>query len=81
MKGFESIRRLQLKVMEILTSEEYKESKLTKEKQNQLDVLIYYSGNYEKNPEIQELNDNDLKHYWNMQNYIKLLQKRRIADV
>tara|TARA_B110000977_G_scaffold98482_1_gene129526 strand:- start:177 stop:464 length:288 start_codon:yes stop_codon:yes gene_type:complete len=66
MRNFVGIRYAQTQLLEILTSDEYKQGTLTQEKQEQLDALIEFCGAYEKHREIQEMCDHDFEHYWNM---------------
>jgi len=66
MRNFRGIRYAQTQLLEILTSDEYKQGTLTQEKQEQLDALIEFCGAYEKHREIQEMCDADFEHYWNI---------------
>ena len=66
MRNFVGIRYAQTQLLEILTSDEYKQGTLAQKKQEKLDALIEFCGAYEKHREIQEMCDADFEHYWNM---------------
>ena len=66
MRNFRGIRYAQTQLLEILTSDEYKQGTLTQEKQEQLDALIEFCGAYEKHREVQEMCDHDFEHYSNI---------------
>jgi hypothetical protein len=66
MRNFRGIRYAQTELLEILTSDEYKQGTLAQKKQEKLDALIEFCGAYEKHREIQEMCDADFEHYWNI---------------
>ena len=80
MRNFRGIRYAQTELLEILTSDEYKQGTLAQKKQEKLDALIEFCGAYEKHREIQEMCDADFEHYWNIMDVMPVGHRMQTAS-